>query len=204
MFFFTWINFIETSDHRSKRFLTFPRTSPTRIQVNSPSISFKSEIQFILIAFQLIMGIGVPVDLEIESVTIGWVNKVEYFLPENASNYLNFLSDPFDLTTRLIYAFYDRKKRQVVVDEPTEKPDLSNEIGYDSEQNEKFEKHEAEAKVIESGTEKAHESEDMTEAEYWNQEDRADWFRKIHPKRPKNMAKSRWAIYKNMAMLAER
>lgn len=43
---------LSKSEHRSKRFLTFPRTSPTRLQ--------------------MIVGIGVPVDLEIESVTIGW------------------------------------------------------------------------------------------------------------------------------------
>lgn len=141
-------------------------------------------------------------DLEIESVTIGWVNKVEYFLPENASNYLNYLSDPFDLTTRLIYGFYV-KKREVVVDDPTEKPNYaSNEWnrGYDEEQNEKYERHQVQADVIESGKS----NEEMTEADYWNQEDNAEWYRKMHPSRPKNLSKSRWAIYKSMEALAER
>lgn len=32
------------------------------------------------------MGVGVPADLELESVTIGWVYKALYFLPEGASN----------------------------------------------------------------------------------------------------------------------
>lgn len=134
------------------------------------------------------------------------INEIK-FQPENASNYLNYVADPFDLTTRLNYAFYVRKRRENV-DELTEKPNFSkddlNEDGYDMDQNEKFEKHQVNAEVIESGTEKSDEIQEMTEADYWNQEDNAYWFRKMHPNRPKNLAKSRWEIYKSMALFAER
>lgn len=166
-----------------------------------------------LYQFQVITGIGIPVELEIESVTIGWVNKCEFFLPENASNYLNFLSDPFDLTTRPIGLFY-RKKRTLEEEPPTEKPNFGEEkwkSGYDSEHNEKYERHQTEAEVVESGTETEDEDgnehddlNEMTEADYWNQEDNADWFRKLLPNKPKNLAISRWEIYKSMALFAHR
>lgn len=206
---------ITKSEHRSKRFLTFPRTSPTRLQ--------------------MIVGIGIPVDLEIESVTIGWVNKSEYFLPENASNFLSFLNDPFDLTTRPIDGFYVRKKREddkpndFVLEEPkpTENPAKIAENsaeGFDSETNEKFEKHTVETEVVECGTtdldsdadededddvEDEDEEEDetlngMSEADYWNQEDHALWLREVHPKQPKNLALARWGIYKSIELLAQR
>lgn len=166
---------------------------------------------YLNIIFQFITGIGIPVDLEIESVTIGWVNKVEYFLPENTSNYLNFLSDPFDLTTRLAYACC-RKKRQTDDDnnEPTEKPNLNNEEndisdGFDKERNEKFERHRVDAEVIERGNENDSDDE-MTEADYWNQEDDdVEWYERTRPpKKPKNLAKSRWQTYKTMALMAHR
>ncbi|CAO1423350.1 unnamed protein product [Diamesa hyperborea] len=49
---------------RERRFLIVPPTSPTR--------------------HQLISGIGIPLDLEDEAVTLGIVLKAQYFLPENA------------------------------------------------------------------------------------------------------------------------
>lgn len=152
--------------------------------------------------------IGIPVDLEIESVTIGWVQKSEYFLPENASNYLDFLSDPFDLTTRPIDGFYVRRKRDDLLEEPkpTENPvklfENEAESGFDNEQNEQYEKHVVEAEVVESGTED--DKKELTEADYWNQEDQAEWMKSARPNRPKNLALARWAIYKSMAILAER
>lgn len=138
------------------------------------------------------------------------MNKVEYFLPENTSNYLNFLNDPFDLTTRLSYACC-RKKRQTDNDnEPTEMPNSNyeeNEIsdGFDKESNEKFERHEVNAEVIENGNEDDFDDE-MTEADYWNQEDNdVEWYEKIRPpKKPKNLSKSRWQTYKSMALMAHR
>lgn len=148
--------------------------------------------------------------MELESVTIGYVFKAEYFLPENASNYLSFFNDPFDLTTRPISGFFDRKKRTIELPKPTELPtnsfEVGNTSGYDSEQNEKYEKHEVEAEIVESGTE-PHESDDneMSEADYWNQEDRAEWLNDpSRPRGPQNLATSRWTVYKGFAALAEK
>lgn len=163
-------------------------------------------------------------DLEIESVTIGWVNKSEFFLPENASNFLSFLNDPFDLTTRPIDGFYVRKKRDEEEEEeskmleepkPTENPakiSKNTVEGFDSDANEKFEKHEVEAKIVENEIEDSEsdsdhedETEDgMSEADYWNQEDHAEWLQNVHPKQPKNLALARWGIYKSIALLSQR
>lgn len=156
-------------------------------------------------------------------MTIGYVFKAEFFLPENASNFLSFLNDPFDLTTRPIDGFYVRKRRDedgkkgeyYVLEEPkpTENPAKISENsikGYDSEANEKFERHEIEAEVVQNETEKSdsdHGDEmehEMSEADYWNQEDRAEWLKNIHPKQPKNLALARWGIYKNIALLSQR
>ncbi|XP_016994807.2 uncharacterized protein [Drosophila takahashii] len=52
---------------RAKRFLIFPRQAPTR--------------------HQFIAGIGIPADLDYESLTVGYVLKAEYYLPYNASVY---------------------------------------------------------------------------------------------------------------------
>lgn len=136
--------------------------------------------------------------------------KAEFFLPENASNYLNFFADPFELTTRPITG---RKRRRRSIDEieaPTE--NLSNAFdeyhGFDSEQNEKFEKHQVQAEVVESGTEPSYKDDDdneLSDEELWFQDDRFD--RTNDPmalKHPQNLATSRWTIYKGMAALAER
>ncbi|XP_017080048.1 uncharacterized protein LOC108113848 [Drosophila eugracilis] len=50
---------------RAKRFLIFPRQAPTR--------------------HQFIAGIGIPADLDYESLTVGYVLKAEFLLPYNAT-----------------------------------------------------------------------------------------------------------------------
>lgn len=150
--------------------------------------------------------------IEIESVTVGWVQKSEFFLPENASNFLGFLNDPFDLTTRPIGEFYVRKRRDSLLEEPkpTENPSKmldaeSDTNGFDMDANERFEKHQVEAEVIASGTEETEIYDDeLTEADYWNQEDHAEWLNEVRPNQWKNLAMARWGIYKSMAVLAQR
>lgn len=156
----------------------------------------------------MIIGIGIPVDLEIESVTVGWVQKSEFFLPENASNYLNFLFDPFDLTTRPIDGFFVRKKRgdrSIEDPVPTENPAkiAQDSVGYDTDEHEKYEKHQVEAEVVESGTEFEAHHEESSDADYWNQEDHAEWMNKFKPKQPRNLGMVRWGIYKSMAVLVQ-
>lgn len=152
-------------------------------------------------------------------MTIGWVNKAEFFLPENATNLLSFFNDPFELTTRPITGFYVKRsiESEVPVGDKTnfieetksieESATFSDENGYDIEQNEKYEKHQAQAVVIENGLENNNINSNLngiSEAEYWNQEDQAEWFKEFSSKKPKNLAKSRWEIYKTMALFAER
>lgn len=51
--------------HRKKRFLIFPRQAPTR--------------------YQFVTGFGIPLQLEKESVTTGYVFKGQYYLPYNVT-----------------------------------------------------------------------------------------------------------------------
>lgn len=154
--------------------------------------------------------------MELESVTIGYVFKAEYFLPENASNYLNFLADPFDLTTRPIGSFFERKKRELTDDSgkvleepaPTEAPKQLNETsGYDEELHQKYEKYVVKPEVVASGSNPQQKSEEigMSDSDYWNQEEKTEWFDDpLRPKQPQNLATSRWTLYKGIAALAER
>lgn len=150
--------------------------------------------------------------MELESVTIGYVFKAEFFLPENASNYLNFFADPFDLTTRPITGRKRRRRSIEEIDAPTEVP-MTNSVdeyhGYDNEQNEKYERHQVEAEIVESGTEPSDDDVDdnnqMSDEELWFQDDQYD--KSNDPmalKQPQNLATSRWTVYKGMAALADR
>lgn len=141
-------------------------------------------------------------------MTIGYVFKAEFFLPENASNFLNILADPFDLTPRPITG--KRRRRSIgEIDVPTEVPSngLDEYRGFDSDQNEQFEKHQVQAEIVESGTEPSDNYDDTitSDDEVWFQGDQYN--RANDPmalKHPQNLATSRWTIYKGMAALAER
>lgn len=140
-------------------------------------------------------------------MTIGYVFKAEFFLPENASNYLKSLADPFDLSTRPITG---AKRRKRFVAESTVTEESKNALdeytsGFDSEQNEKYEKHIVEAIVVDGGTE--------TPSDYNEYLDEKSWF-DVEPfdrlkdpmaqKKPQNLATTRWTIYKGLAAIAER
>lgn len=85
----------------------------------------------------MITGIGIPVALNFESVTIGYVFKAEYFLPENASNVLDILSDPFNPTPRPISDTGRRRRRS---------------SGFDADTQQRYERYEEEAIEVESAT----------------------------------------------------
>lgn len=140
-------------------------------------------------------------DLELESVTIGYVFKAEFFLPENASNFLNPLSDPFDVSTQPITGFFNRRKRMIELPKPTEDP--INAVGYDNVQNEKFERHQVEAEIIESGTEPV--LNELSDEELWFRDEEFDRSNDpMRPLAPQNLGTSRWTVYKGLAALAER
>ncbi|XP_026741240.1 uncharacterized protein LOC113503459 [Trichoplusia ni] len=69
--------------------------------------------------FQFIIGLGVPVDLKEQSVTVGTVIKFQYDLPTNSTEY-----------TSRIYGFSQTVSRDMAEDAPAK--DISNEIDSDS------------------------------------------------------------------------
>lgn len=83
----------------------------------------------------MICSLGVPVNLELESITIGYSLKSSFYLPSNTSNFWSF-SDPFNVLTSPNYVV-GRSERG---------------SGYDVEQQERFERNMAEMDVVDSGT----------------------------------------------------
>ena len=139
-----------------------------------------------------------------ESVTIGYVFKCGFYLPENASNYLNYLEDPFDLTPRPISGNF-RKARQFEEVVPVERPKLlKKSSGYDEKLRERFEKYEVEPLQVEAVQEEVEEA--LTEPDNWKEEEEEDEEEYSgdpkSPKGPQNFATSRWSIYESIAHMA--
>lgn len=83
---------------------------------------------------------------------------------------------------------------------PTKMP--TDIVGFDSEQNEAFEKHTVNAEVIESGSEP---EQTINDEDLWFRDEPMD--RTSDPYRPiapQNYGTSRWTIYKGFAALAEK
>ncbi|CAH0588176.1 unnamed protein product [Chrysodeixis includens] len=83
---------------RQRRYLVYPDGGPARAQ--------------------FIIGLGVPVDLKEQSVTVGTVIKFQYDLPTNSTEY-----------TSRIYGFSQTVSRDMAEDAPAK--DISNEIDSD-------------------------------------------------------------------------
>lgn len=150
-------------------------------------------------------------DLNLESVTIGYVFKAEFWLPENASDYLSFLNSPFDVTTFTPLSPGSRRKRELELansigsDHQTIDSNATEHGGFDTEQNEHFEKHDGHIEV-ESGKIVDPQQEKWDAEKAWFKDD-DDFDRTKSPvflKKPQNYATSRWTIYKGFAALAER
>lgn len=91
----------------------------------------------------------------------------------------------------------------VELPKPTEDP--INAIGFDSEQNENFEKHQVEAEIIESGTETTNNVNDLSDEDLWFQDEPFNRLEDpLRPRAPQNLGTSRWTVYKGLAALAER
>lgn len=58
--------------------------------------------------YKIIAGVGIPVDLELEAVTMGFVFKAGFVLPNNVSQLEHNIDDPFDLNTQPIAATQKR------------------------------------------------------------------------------------------------
>lgn len=88
----------------------------------------------------------------------------------------------------------------VELPKPTEMPrDL---IGFDSEQNEAFEKHNVSAEVIESGSES---EQTIDDEDLWFRDEPMDRMKDpLRPTAPQNYDTTRWTIYKGFAALADK
>lgn len=142
-----------------------------------------------------------------ESVTIGYVFKSQYFLPENASNYLDPIADPFDLTPQPITNYFTRKRRQLkdpMLEQPTptEAPAAKNSSGFDRLLNQKYEKYEVNAFEVESGTDASpvEDQQGMSDDDHLNEEDETECLNEP----PQNLANSRWIVYKGIATHAKK
>lgn len=121
----------------------------------------------------MIAGVGLPVNLELEAVTMGFAFKSNFVLPMNASDFWAVFSDPFDATSHPITVF------QRSIDESNES------MGFDNEQNEKYEKHHVKAEIVESGTE--------SNLDNFDDSDQTN-----------GLASTRWIVYKGLAEIAEK
>lgn len=117
-------------------------------------------------------------------MTIGYVFKAEYFLPENASNYINTLADPFDITPRPITG---ERKRRRSVDQVAH--------GYDSVTNQKYERYRVKPELIGSES-----NEPGTHTPSYVS--RKNYFSASQGKQ--NSYTSRWILYKGIEILAQR
>lgn len=141
--------------------------------------------------------------MEFESVTIGYVFKCGFYLPENASNFLNPLSDPFDITTQLLTG-NNRRRRFLDGPQSTDPPDNEYQ-GFDNEQNEHFEKHQAEVKVIESGTESTSiDDDEIIDDEVWIEQEVSYNNDPNALKTSPYLGTARFSIYKAIAAVASR
>lgn len=102
---------------------------------------------------------------------MGLAFKANFFLPMNATDFFQPFSEPLEF----------------IGTQPIDKRSIadSDENGYDSEQNEKFERHLADAEVVESGTEGNSEYIDNSDVD-------------------SDFASTRWLLYKGLAEVAER
>lgn len=146
-------------------------------------------------------------DLKFEAVTIGYVFKMQFYLPENASNFLNAINDPFDITTQPITGLIDdRRHRSIEGPVLMEQSEDSANKGYDYEQNERFERHTVETQVIDSGTKSTNdESEEVIDNGRWidsiNNDENSD---SNAVKGSQYLGTSRFSLYKGIAAVAER
>lgn len=139
-------------------------------------------------------------DLQLEAVTIGYVFKAEFWLPENASSYLSFLDSPFDVTTYTPLSPAARRKRELELQQAID----NGERSYDNAPDENFEKHEGQIEV-ETGKIVDPEQDKWDAEKSWFEDDEFDRSKNpIFLRKPQNYATSRWSIYKGFAALAER
>lgn len=195
--------------HRSKRFLIFPPTSPTRMQVIYATVFisiFINEPTFL----QIIAGIGVPVQLDYESVTMGYTFKAEYFVQDNVTIAEHFFQTPFN---PIPHPIQNRRRRHALLLASNQHMETldpieveMNKMETNSLSDDHYEKYDVEAIEIDSGltgndngddadygdeTEE-HEEDHPATNNYWNTNQHKDF------------STARWTLFKGIELLARR
>lgn len=154
----------------------------------------------------MIAGIGIPVELDYESVTLGYVLKAEYYLPDNTTLTMHFMQDPFNPITHDITS---RRKRSALSIEG-ENNDTQESIGtYKDKTNnstvdDHYEKYDIEAVEIDNGNDTTVNDDDDDGKNF------SEDFSKIYTaadyriSKPNDFSTARWSLFKGIEMLAER
>lgn len=162
---------------------------------------------------QLIAGIGVPVELEYESVTIGYVLKAEYFLPDNTTIVMHFLQDPFN---PIPHPITNRRRRDALLaardaegrksHDPIEDQVIDVDNNHTSKDH--YEKYDVEAIEIDAGLTGNDDEDEDPEYNGWDEgdEDDNDEYAPADYRmtKPNDLSTARWTLFKGIEMLAER
>lgn len=138
--------------------------------------------------------------MEYESVTIGYVLKSEYFLPDNTSTILHFLQEPFDPLTRPL----ERRRRNAPLITNEKKNDTKDSIRSDH-----YEKYAVEAVQIGTGLTNNDEENETSDSHYsdeWNGMEEDEEFSPgdYRITKQNDFTTARWTLYKGIEAMAER
>lgn len=127
---------------------------------------------------------------------MGVVFKSSFFLPMNATDFTQHFGDPFDVETHPINTFFTGSKRSADEhdNQRMERNVNDNTVdAFDNDLNEKFERHEVQADIVDSGTESS--SDEIHDFDY-NE--------KSSDSGETNLATVRWTAYKGLSTWAEK
>ncbi|XP_061720193.1 uncharacterized protein LOC133527272 [Cydia pomonella] len=104
--------------HRQRRYLVYPDGGPTRAQ--------------------FIIGLGIPVDLKEQAVTVGTVIKFQYYLPSNSTEYTSRIYGFADTVSRDMDGNSntedkDSESRKIAVDDDDDKEESQDDINESDE-----------------------------------------------------------------------
>lgn len=150
---------------------------------------------------------GIPVELAAEAVTIGFSFKCRFILPKNITDYQSIFVEPLDIYgTRPLDSGSFRSDD---MNQYRHARAMDHQVnGYDSEQNERFEKYISRAEVVDSGRDAEFDDSGKTVEDDINVENDEmngiDNDMNLNEEGPTNLATVRWTFYKGLAALAQR
>lgn len=148
--------------------------------------------------------------MEYESVTIGYVLKSEYYLPDNTSVIEHFLRDPFEPLTHPL----ERRRRNALpgVSDQHKTYDIQNQRNdteNNSTSNDHYEKYDVEAVQVSTGVTNNYNGDDEGhDSQYygdWNEEEDEEYSpAEYRITKQNDFATARWTLYKGIETIAER